>query len=95
VEDFDTIRRELGLYNPALLEKPELVTANKIDAIDDPERVAALQKRADALGLPFFRISAVTGEGVPRLLEAAWPHIATARADEAAALAMDEETERP
>jgi GTPase len=94
VDDFDTIRRELGLYNRALLDKPELVTANKIDAIDDPERVTALQKRADALGLAFFQISAVTGEGVPRLLEAAWPHIATARADDAAALTTDEEIER-
>ena len=32
VEDFDTIRRELELYNPELLEKPQLVAANKIDA---------------------------------------------------------------
>jgi GTP-binding protein len=70
------------------------VAANKIDAIDDPERVVALQERAGALGLPFFRISAVTGEGVPRLLEAAWPHIATARVDQAAAVAADDEIER-
>jgi GTP-binding protein len=94
VEDFETIRRELGLYNPALLEKPEVVAANKIDSVDDPARVAALQERADALGLTFFRISAVTGEGVSRLLEAAWPHIATARADDAAAMAADDEFER-
>ena len=40
-----------------------VVAANKIDALDDPERVAALQERADALGLPFFRISAVDGRG--------------------------------
>jgi GTP-binding protein len=94
VEDFETIRRELGLYNPALLDKPEVVAANKIDSVDDPARVAALQERADALGLTFFRISAVTGEGVSRLLEAAWPHIATARADDAAAMAADDEFDR-
>ena len=39
VEDFDTIRSELELYNPELLEKPQLVAANKIDAVDDPKRV--------------------------------------------------------
>ena len=37
VEDFDTLQRELGLYAAALLEKPMLVAANKIDALDDPD----------------------------------------------------------
>ena len=54
VEDFDTIRRELELYNPELLEKPQLVAANKIDALDDPKRVTALEKRAKKLKLKFF-----------------------------------------
>lgn len=89
VEDFDTIRRELGLYRRSLLEKPELVVANKIDAVDDPARVSALEARARSLDLPFFRISAVTGEGVPALLEAAWPHIAEARASETSAMVED------
>ncbi len=90
VEDFDTIRQELKLYNPALLDKPHLVVANKIDALDDPSRPASLAARASALDLPFFRISAVTGEGVNALLEAAWPHVAEARDDEARAIALDE-----
>ena len=38
--------------------------------------VARLADRAAALGLPFFRISAVTGAGVPELLEAMWRHVA-------------------
>jgi GTP-binding protein len=75
VDDFETIRRELDLYNPELLAKPQLVVANKIDALDDPARVQALERRARELELPFFRISAVTGEGVPQLLEAAWPFV--------------------
>jgi GTP-binding protein len=85
VEDFDTIRKELGLYNRELLTKPELVAANKIDALDDPDRVTRLEARARELSLPFFRISAVTGEGVAALLETAWPHIADAREADAAA----------
>ncbi len=83
VEDFDTIRRELDLYNAALLKKPQLVAANKIDAVDEPRRVTALEKRAKKLKLPFFKISAVTGVGVKALVEAAWPIIADARALEA------------
>jgi GTPase len=93
VDDFVTIRRELEFYNPELLEKPQLVAANKIDALDDPDRVAALEAQARSLGLPFHRISAVTGEGVPGLLEAAWPAIAEARAAEVDAAAAETEAE--
>ena len=96
VEDLDTIRKELELYNPALLEKPHLVVANKMDAVDDPSRVTALEKRAKKLKLPFFRISGVTREGTKDLIEAAWPIIASARAEEQLALelAKQEEEER-
>jgi GTPase len=79
VEDFDTLQRELGLYDAELLEKPQLVAANKVDALDDPDRLERLEERARQLGLAFFAVSAVTGRGVPPLLEAAWPHIAQAR----------------
>jgi GTPase len=89
VQDFDTIRRELESYNPALLHKPHLVAANKIDALDDPARVTALEKRAKKLKLRFFRISAVTRQGVNELIEAAWPIIATARQEEAQAIDLD------
>jgi DNA repair exonuclease SbcCD ATPase subunit len=43
-----------------------------MDALDDPSRVAALETRAAELGLPLFRISGATGEGVSSLLEAMW-----------------------
>ncbi|MEY4634648.1 MAG: GTPase Obg [Acidobacteriota bacterium] len=91
VDDFDTIRQELKLYNPELLKKPHLVAANKIDAIDDPKRVVALEKRAKKLKLKFFQISAVAGTGVKELIEAAWPIIAKARELEAKAIEIDTE----
>ncbi len=91
VEDFDTIRRELELYNAELIAKPQLVAANKIDALDDPKRVTALEKRAKKLKLKFFQISAVTGEGVNDLIEAAWPIIAKGRELELKAIDLDEE----
>jgi GTPase len=90
VEDFETIRRELELHNPELLDKPQLVAANKLDAVDDPKRITALEKQAKKRKLKFFRISAVTGEGVNTLIEAAWPIIAAAREAERAAVALDE-----
>ena len=88
VADFDTISNELKLYNPEMLEKPQFVAANKIDALDDPQRVTALEKRAKKLKLKFFQISAVTGQGTKELIEAAWPIIAEARAIEAKALEL-------
>ena len=93
VSDLDVIRRELELFGPGLLAKPHIVAANKIDALDDEERAAAVERRAAELGLPFFRISGVTGNGLPALLEATWRELAAAREAEAkdAALEFDDE----
>jgi GTPase len=90
VEDFDVLCRELELYNSAMLAKPQIVVATKIDALDDPDRLARLEAHVAARGLPFARISAVTGAGVAELLEAAWPPIAEGRAAEVAALGTDD-----
>ena len=99
VEDFETIRRELELYNPEMIAKPQLVAANKIDAVDDPTRVTALEKRAKKLKLKFFEISAVTGQGTKDLIEAAWPIIARGRELDAQAIELeledDDEREAP
>ena len=79
VEDLDTVRRELELFQPSLAAKPQIVAANKMDAVDDQSRVTALARRASALDLPFFRISGVTGAGLPTLLEVMWQHVAAER----------------
>jgi GTP-binding protein len=82
VEDLDTLRRELQLFDASLAAKPQIVAANKIDAahpVEDGPRIAALERRSAELGLPFFRISGVTGAGVPELLEAMWQRLASTR----------------
>ncbi len=79
VEDLDTVRRELELFDADLAAKPQIVAANKIDAVDDPARVEALERRAAALKLPFFRISGATGGGVAELVEAMWHRLAASR----------------
>ena len=70
--DLDTVRRELMLYRPELAGKPQLVAANKIDALAEEHDVEGLATRAAELQLPFHRISAVTGAGVPELVESIW-----------------------
>jgi GTP-binding protein len=78
VSDLDTVRKELELFQPDLAAKPQIVAANKMDAVDDPSRVVALEQRAVELGLPFLEISAATGQGLPALLEAMWLRLADA-----------------
>jgi GTPase len=79
VGDLDTVRRELEMFQPELAGKPQIVAANKLDAVDDPSRVGALAARAATLDLPFFRVSGAAGTGVPELLEAMWQRLASAR----------------
>ena len=79
VEDFEIVRKELELFDPKFARRPQIVAANKIDAMDDEKRAKDLEKRAKKLKLPFFRISGASGEGVPALLEAMWKHVAAQR----------------
>jgi GTP-binding protein len=79
VSDLDIVRQELEAFQPTLAAKPQIVVASKIDAVDEPSRVAAVKKRAAELKLPFLAVSAATGAGVPELLEAMWQRLASAR----------------
>jgi len=79
VEDFDTIREELRLFDEQVFAKPQLTVATKLDALDEPERLERLEAHVRALGLPFYRVSAVTGDGLPLLLEAVWQEVAAGR----------------
>jgi len=71
-DDLTVLRRELELFRADLLERPQVVVATKIDSLDDKERVARLTAKAAEWSLPVLTISAVTGQGVPALLEAMW-----------------------
>ncbi|RPJ85174.1 MAG: GTPase ObgE [Acidobacteria bacterium] len=75
-DDFSVIRRELALFDPALGSRRQLAAANKIDLGVQPERVRGLEERLQEAGVPLFLISAVTGAGVDRLLEALWQEMA-------------------
>jgi GTP-binding protein len=78
VEDFDVIVRELRLFpgrdasGERLQDKPMIAAANKIDALDDPDRLERLGAHLQRAGIPLYPVSAATGEGVPALLEAMW-----------------------
>ena len=81
IEDFETIQRELAAFSADLASKPQIVAATKMDAIGDPDAVDALEAHVAAHDLPFLRISAVTGEGLPELQEAVWKYLAFGAAE--------------
>jgi GTP-binding protein len=70
VHDFETVMEELSSFSDELAAKPMIVVATKMDAAQDPERVASLRDMAKARGLAFFEISAVTGQGIDNLKHA-------------------------
>lgn len=67
---YQTIRHELAAYSPTVAAKPEIVVANKIDAIDDPQRWAEFQQFCASEGLDLHAISAAAGTGIKELLYA-------------------------
>ena len=70
VSDYETVNRELGSYNRELATRPQFVVATKIDALDEPQRLASLKQRAEEDNKPFFAISSATGAGVRELVNA-------------------------
>lgn len=70
VHDFNVILEELASYSEELPGKPMFVVATKLDAAQDPDRCSALKTAAGQAQMPFFEISAVTGQGIPELIRA-------------------------
>ena len=67
LEAYATLRLELEGYGHALLARPHLVAANKMDL---PAARAALDELRAAVPVEVHPISAATGEGIPALLRA-------------------------
>ena len=70
IADIHAIEKELRAYDPAILEKPMVIAANKTDAIyeDENEIIKALRNEFEKDGVKVFPISAVSGKGLKELL---------------------------
>ena len=70
IADIKAIDKELEAYNPELLKKPQVIAANKIDAIygDENEIITSLRDEFEKDGIKVYPISAVSGQGVRELL---------------------------
>jgi GTP-binding protein len=77
-DDYQAINKELASHNLRLLERPQIIVANKMDMPNAEENLkkfkAALKKdKKDEFAddIPVFAISAITKQGLDNLLNAA------------------------
>jgi len=70
VKAFEIIEGELAAFSDAMMEKPVIVVATKLDATTDRTKLQELKKFCGQKGLEFHAISAPTGEGLKALVRA-------------------------
>lgn len=80
VHDFEVISRELELYAADLAERPCMIAANKVDACADDEARARLRELAVSREIPYFEVSALTGQGLAGFVAALGTRVAELRA---------------
>ncbi len=79
---YRAVRHEIEQFGGELASKPEIVVLTKIDLAEDRR---AAEKELRAAGVKPMVVSAVTGEGIPELLEALVRSMQSARAASTAA----------
>ena len=71
IADIRAINDELKKYNEEILSRPQVIAANKMDAISPEEGediISLLKEEFEPSGIMVFPISAVSGQGVTELL---------------------------
>jgi GTP-binding protein len=69
IRDYESLNRELQLFDEELAKKPQIVVVNKIDLPHVRENLVEVAPYFDAKGIRLFPISSATGEGIPVLLD--------------------------
>ena len=70
IDDIYKINKELEAYDPKLMERPQVIAANKTDMIysEDEDSVERIRQEFEPQGIRVFSISAATGKGLKELL---------------------------
>lgn len=84
VEDFEKINEELKLYSERLLTLPQIVAANKIDIESGKQNYPNFEKEIRQKGFDVYPISALTREGIDKLLDKAIEILSSIPVEEAA-----------
>jgi GTP-binding protein len=80
---YRTVRDEIAAYGAGLLDKPEIVVLNKIDAIATAELEGKRTALSAAAGREALAASGATGAGVPQVIAAGMQEVRAARATSA------------
>jgi GTP-binding protein len=81
LDALSVVEAELEAYNPALLRRPRVIAANKID-LPHATYLPALRALCAERAIPLFPMSAVTGEGVEALVRYLAEQLQTVRGSE-------------
>ena len=73
--DFDAINEELRKYSEKLANKKQIVALNKIDMVFDDTTIPDTKKYFEDKGYEVFLINALSGEGLPELMERAYYYV--------------------
>ena len=73
-----TVRHELGVYDPRLLDRPELLCLNKADSLTEEVAETRRKQLAAVAGKPVHLTSGVSGQGIEEVLRAAYRTIVRA-----------------
>ena len=77
VEDIEKINYELARYSEELASRPQIILANKTDALDrELVDIPAFEEYVRENGWTLLYISAATGEGIPEMVELVAEHLA-------------------
>ena len=68
IEDYKKINLELERFQPRLLDKPQIIAANKIDLVDNEEDLEDFMQFMRSEGRKVFKISAAARNGISDLL---------------------------
>ncbi|MCE1245805.1 MAG: GTPase ObgE [Firmicutes bacterium] len=69
LKNYEIIRKEIELFDPAMAARKQVVAANKTDIPGTEEAFFNLQEELGKQGIACLPISAASGEGIPELLE--------------------------
>ena len=67
--EWQTVNRELELFDPELIKKPQIVVANKVDLPEGRALAKLLARKLPKAYRPLYAISAATTEGVRELVQ--------------------------
>ncbi len=76
IDDVKTINQELLRYSPVLAERPQIIIANKADALDrEVVDVDEFEEFVRENGWELLYVSAATGEGLREMIELVWDRL--------------------